>query len=165
MSQKLSQATLNTYWDYDNPVIPTVYERQSDMQFLVLQNTQNSGYGQEVYFTTPATYSPDATLRSTDGLLNACGYFVEYGPDTSFTPTTLTGSTTKYVTHYRYRLMQGLEPTENLALYANPDFRHRVSFRHSGFQQFHHVKRQLLERRVLARDDRRLDRPCLDQHH
>ena len=119
MSQRLSQATLNTYWDYDNPIAPTVYYRQSDLQFLVRQNQQNntggtySGYGQEVYFSTPCMYSADSTLRSTDGLLNACAFFVTYGPDTNFRPGTLSSST-----RYRYRLMQGLEPTENLATYS-----------------------------------------------
>ncbi len=120
MSQKLSQATLNTYWDYDNPVQPQTYYRQSDLQFIVKANVQNntggatSGYGQEVYFTTPATYSASASIRSTDGLLNACGYFVSYGPETSFRPPTLAATP-----RYRYRLMQGLEPTENLAVYSN----------------------------------------------
>ncbi len=111
MSQKLSQATLNSYWDYDNPAAPTVYYRQSDLQFLVKQNTQNGGYGQEVYFVTPAAYSTDSTIRSTAGLLNACGYFIEYSGNTNFRP----GSVT--TTKYRYRLMQGMEPTESLAVY------------------------------------------------
>lgn len=114
MNQKLSQATLNTYWDYDNSVVPSNYYRQSDLQFLVRQNVQKSGYGQEVYFVTPSTYSTDPTIRSTDGLLNACGFFVAYGPDDSFKPGTIPVATTRY----RYRLMQGLEPTENLAAYG-----------------------------------------------
>src|SRR5437867_2293961 len=29
ITRKLSQATLNTYWDYDNPLTPTRYLRQS----------------------------------------------------------------------------------------------------------------------------------------
>jgi len=114
MSQKLSQATLNTYWDYNNPVTPTTYYRQSDLQFYVRPNVQKAGYGQEVYFVTPSTYSTRTSLRSTDGLLNACGFYVSYGPDTTFRPGTLTGTS-----RYRYRLMQGLEPTENLAVYSN----------------------------------------------
>jgi uncharacterized protein (TIGR02599 family) len=114
MSQKLSQATLNTYWDYDNPLAPANYFRQSDLQFLVKQNAQKSGYGQEVYFVTPTSYSTDTTVRSTSGLLNACGFFVSYGPDNSFRPSTIPSTT-----RYRYRLMQGMEPTENLATYSN----------------------------------------------
>jgi uncharacterized protein (TIGR02599 family) len=113
MSQKLSQATLNTYWDYDNPAAPTVYYRQSDLQFLVVQNEQFAGYGQEVYFPAPENYSTDNTVRSTDGLLNACSFFIEYGPDTNFKPGAVGP------THYRYRLMQGLEPTENFGAYGS----------------------------------------------
>jgi uncharacterized protein (TIGR02599 family) len=113
MSQKLSQATLNTYWDYDNPAAPTVYYRQSDLQFLVVQNEQSAGLGQEVYFPAPENYSTDNTIRSTDGLLNACSFFVEYGPDTAFRPSAVS------LVHYRYRLMQGLEPTESFAAYGS----------------------------------------------
>ncbi len=116
MNQKLSQATLNTYWDYDNPAAPTTYLRQSDLQFLVQQNVQNSGYGQEVYFQSPADYSANSTIRSTDGLLNACGFYIEYGPSTSFQPGLL--PTASY-DRYRYRLVQGMEPTETLAVYSN----------------------------------------------
>jgi uncharacterized protein (TIGR02599 family) len=118
MSQKLSQATLNTYWDYDNPVAPQRYYRQSDMQFLVRQNTQASGYGQEVYFATPSTYSASSSLRSTDGLLNSCSFYVEYISDAPFRPSVFpsSGGPAK---HYRYRLVQGLEPTENYSMSAN----------------------------------------------
>ena len=118
MSQKLSQATLNTYWDYDNPVSPQKYYRQSDMQFLVRQNTQAAGYGQEVYFATPCTYSANSSLRSTDGLLNACSFYIEYIGDNTFRPGVFPTSNGP-ATHYRYRLVQGLEPTENFSMYAN----------------------------------------------
>jgi uncharacterized protein (TIGR02599 family) len=113
MNQKLSQATLNTYWDYDNPLNPTVYRRQSDLQFLILSNSQNPNYGQEVYFQSPQAYADDASLRSTDGLLNACGFFVAYGSDEAFRPATEQGKPNRY----RYRLMQALQPTEKLSVY------------------------------------------------
>lgn len=116
MGQKLSQATLNTYWDYDNPLTPTTYLRQSDLEFLVRQNVQYSGYGQEVYFQTPADYSSDTSIRSTDGLLNACGYFIQYGSSQGFQPGLLPTAT---YNRYRFRLMQGLEATENFAVYSS----------------------------------------------
>ena len=40
VTRMLSQATLNVYWDYDNPNQPTVYRRQSELAFAVLQNMQ-----------------------------------------------------------------------------------------------------------------------------
>jgi uncharacterized protein (TIGR02599 family) len=33
VTRRLSQATLNTYWDYDNPAAPRKYVRQSDLRF------------------------------------------------------------------------------------------------------------------------------------
>jgi len=114
LGQKVSQATLNTYWEYDNPTAPTVYRRQSDLQFLVIQNTQKSGYGQEIYFPSPQAYSSDTTLRSTEGLLNACSFFVRYDSDQNFRPSTQQGPL-----RYRYRLMQALQPTENFAVYKS----------------------------------------------
>lgn len=115
VNQKLSKATLNTYWDYDNPNAPTVYRRESDMQLLVRQNSQNPAYGQEIYFQAPETFSADPDTRSTSGLLNACGFYVQYGGNDSFRPASITSQ------RYRYRLMQGMQPTEALSVYkANP---------------------------------------------
>ncbi len=34
ITRRLSQATLNTYWDYDDPAKPTRYQRQSDLRFI-----------------------------------------------------------------------------------------------------------------------------------
>ena len=34
ITRRLSQATLNTYWDYDNPTAPKKYLRQSDLRFI-----------------------------------------------------------------------------------------------------------------------------------
>lgn len=115
MGRKLSTATLNSYWDYDDPLNPSLYRRESNLHFLVRQNRQNSGYGQEIYFTAPESYSVDAGVQSLSDLLNACGFFVEYGNNDGFRPGTVTKE------RWRYRLMQGLQPTENLMIYnASP---------------------------------------------
>ena len=34
LTSRLSQATLNTYWDYDNPAQPQRYLRQSELHFI-----------------------------------------------------------------------------------------------------------------------------------
>lgn len=120
VGRRLSQATLNTYWDYDNPLDPTVYRRESDLQFLVTQNSQNPGYGQELYFQSPLTYSGNPDARTTSGLLNACAFYVQYGGSVGFRPGTESGSRERF----RYRLMQGLQPTENLDIFdASPPSR------------------------------------------
>jgi uncharacterized protein (TIGR02599 family) len=111
INRSLSQATLSTYWDYDNPLQPTEYVRQSDLQFLVRQNIENPGYGQEVYFVAPETYSTTASLRSTRGLLNGCSFFIHYGSSADFRPTGQTGE------KFRYRLMFGIQPTEKLSIF------------------------------------------------
>jgi uncharacterized protein (TIGR02599 family) len=116
LSQRLAQATLNTYWAYDQPPpqTPTAYLRQSDLQFTVVQNTRMAGYGQEAYFHTPQSYSDNNNLRTTEGLLNATSFFVQFGSNDSFRPNNLTEK------KYRYRLMQGLQPTERLSTFKDP---------------------------------------------
>jgi len=116
LSQRLSQATLNTYWAYDQPPpqTPTAYLRQSDLQFTVVPNTKMTGYGQEAYFHTPQSYSDDNNLRTTEGLLNATSFFVQFGSNDSFRPNNLSDK------KYRYRLMQGLQPTERLSTFKDP---------------------------------------------
>jgi len=34
ITTRLSQATLNTYWDYNNATLPTRYERRSELRFV-----------------------------------------------------------------------------------------------------------------------------------
>lgn len=114
INRTLSQATLNTYWEYDNPLEPNQYLRQSDLQFLIRQNTQDPGYGQEVFFAAPETYSSDASLRSTRGLLNGCSLFVHFGGSQSFRPSGISSD------KFRYRLMIGLQPTEQLQIFNKP---------------------------------------------
>jgi uncharacterized protein (TIGR02599 family) len=128
MNQKLSQATLNTYWDYYNAATPpqrrsaanaatfapAAYGRASDLQFVVRQNTQNSGYGGEIYFQSPEAFSADSSYQSTRGLLNACGYYVQFCSSAAFSPSIFGANPS-----YRYRLMQGMEPTESLSIYPN----------------------------------------------
>lgn len=115
ITQRLSQATLNTYWAYDQPPpkTPTAYLRQSDLQFAVVQNTQSPGYGQEIYFHTPQSFSDDNNLRTTEGLLNATSFFIQFGSNDGFRPNNLTEK------KYRYRLMQGLQPTERLSTFRD----------------------------------------------
>lgn len=115
LSQRLSQATLNTYWAYDKPPpqTPTAYLRASDLQFAITKNAQSSGSGQEIYFQTPQSFSSNNDLRLTEGLLNAGSFFVRFGDNDAFRPGSLTEK------KYRYRLMQGLQPTELLTTFKD----------------------------------------------
>jgi len=135
MNEKLAQATLNTYLDYYDAsghlqtnrttFVPAMYGRVSNLQFVVKQNSNpvaafnaigsssSTGYGQEVYFQSPSAYSTTAAYQSTQGLLNACGYYVQYCNNASFRPSLIASS------KWRYRLIQAIEPTDSLQVYAD----------------------------------------------
>lgn len=128
IANRLTTATLSTYWDYDyNPMgnslldtsattkPPTTYLRKSDLYFLIRANTQNPGYGQEIYFQSPESFSNNPDIRSTQGLLNACSFFVQYCDNSELRPAALRGADS--VPSWRYRLMQGNQPTEDLSVY------------------------------------------------
>jgi uncharacterized protein (TIGR02599 family) len=108
LTATLSQATLNTYWDYDNPAAPTRYVRKSDLHFLIESAPRG---GQAVYFQAPLARGAQ---EGTTGLLNAVGYSVDlnenvWRPRPNVTPP-----------RWRYRLMQGIQPAENLTVFNDP---------------------------------------------
>jgi uncharacterized protein (TIGR02599 family) len=103
----LSQATLNTYWDYDNPANPTDYVRKSDLHFLI----ETSANGHAVFFQAPLARTGNAVST---GLLNAVGFWVEFGGDSQWKPSHVQEQ-------FRFRLMQGIQPSESLAVFATAD--------------------------------------------
>ena len=113
VTRHLAQASLNPYWDYDSATNPTRYLRQSDLHFVVRQNTQDSRYGQEVFFQAPGGFSRSSSYQSASGLLSACGYRVVFGSDDSFRATATS------TPRWRYRLMQSLQPAEKLQVFDN----------------------------------------------
>lgn len=136
MSRTLSQATLNTYYDYayvnggslkfvplGNSTLPTTYARNSDLQIISGQGatllTGITGYSavtHAIFFQAPlGQVSPanSSSLGDLDKLLNACGFYVVYGPDFA-TPTFLPGAPKRY----RYRLIQFAQPSDNLSVYV-----------------------------------------------
>lgn len=136
INQRLSQATLNTYWDYVDSngnsrtaatagtFAPYRYARISELRYLqtgtnaasVPFNAPNTDLGsvmigQAVFFQAPIGSSTTSTLSSMNSLLNTVGYFIEKGPDTNLRPATVNA------TKIRYRLFELTEPTENLTIY------------------------------------------------
>jgi len=110
---------------------PVTYGRVSNLQFLVKQNSNpattfntagsagSTGYGQEVYFQCPEASSTNQYYQSTPGLLNACGFYVQYCSDSGYEPQYTTGNSMISNVKYRYRLMQAIEPSESLQVYAD----------------------------------------------
>lgn len=103
----LSQSTLNTYWDYDVPANPGKYLRKSDLHFLV---EQGAVAGQSVFFQAPLSRAPGV---SATGILNAVGFWVDFGDDDAWRPGHVATSRS------RYRLMQGIQPAGKLEVFNN----------------------------------------------
>ncbi len=147
MTRRLSQATLNTYWRAHEDNITGNkadfrFRRQTELQFIsaktpriftatpaltnLSQPTADAYPGDAVFFTAPIGYSEEVlpqtgstlrTYRSLDGLLSACGYFVEYGPEAD-RPDFIAAA--KYPEKYRFRLMEMTVPSERLTVYQRP---------------------------------------------
>ena len=131
VTRRLSQATLNTFWDYQysSGGVVTNYFRNSNLEFvcgqtanLVPGTTAASYPTHAVFFQAPVGYSTNSITTgnptATEGLnnlLNACGFYIAFGSDSPNIPAFMTalGVTGKY----RYRLYQWEEPAEKLQVY------------------------------------------------
>ncbi len=113
--------------------VPATYGRQSELHFisgplpssLLTPVLGGSIVTQSVFFQFPQDYTQNSTnYGSLNRLLNAAGFFIEFsaetnGPTPNFanSPPTFYTSLASYVPKYRFRLMQFIQPTENLSVY------------------------------------------------
>jgi uncharacterized protein (TIGR02599 family) len=131
LTRYLSQATLNTYWNYDKDVVsildagqvPAKYVRQSELQFVcgqaaTLVKGTGSGTGDPsklpyhaVFFQAPIGLTQEAAHDSFQNLLAGRGYFVQFSDDSGFKPPFVNQ------TRFRYRLMEFSPPTEKNMIY------------------------------------------------
>jgi uncharacterized protein (TIGR02599 family) len=134
MTRKVSQAMLNTYWDYEYPnndtkQPPTAYVRQSELHFVagptktgptpLLPDPAIESVTHGIFFQAPQGYTipvdgqpqQNATLNN---LLNVSGYFVEFGSDEKEKPKFLKQA---IVDRHRFRLMEMTQATEYLGVY------------------------------------------------
>lgn len=141
ITRNLSQATLNTYFDYDtnyllttavssagSGVAPSSYVRRSDLHFVcgpaanLVTGTGGSGGGSAalpghaVFFQAPLGISEQPSLVGLDRLLCARGYFVQYSSDEFFAPEFLPPRPPRF----RYRLMEYSPPAEKNIIYSLP---------------------------------------------
>ena len=133
ITRRLSQATLNTYWDYFDAsgnsrtpansanFVPARYGRQSELRFI---SGQASAIGlpasscptHAVFFQAPLGFVSDTTKYSRmENLLNTWGYFIQFGDDSAYRPSFVTKQLVPY--RARFRLMEMMEPSETLSLY------------------------------------------------
>jgi len=125
VTRRVSQAVLNSYWDYDRPnnsatATPTAYGRHSELHFVCgpagSLNLPNSLASHGIFFQAPLGYTADQNLRehNLDSLLNACGYYVEYGGDSGYKPPFVLEIEPN---RERFRLMEFRPPAEEMGVY------------------------------------------------
>ena len=123
VTRMLSQATLNVYWDYDNPSNPKIYRRQSELAFAVMQSGTNGLYGDPnpgggtghgIFFQVPtgATAKTTPDFRPLSQTLNSFGFSVKLVSDKNIRPPFVTGPE-----KIRLRLIQYRDLSENLKIY------------------------------------------------
>ena len=120
ITRRLSQATLNTYWDYDSPTTPTKYLRQSELRFLSGQASGMlpgaiSSTTHAVFFQAPFGFTSNSTYGGMESMVNTWGYFIEFGSDSALRPDPV--NTAGVPEKYRFRLYEMMEPSESLSLY------------------------------------------------
>jgi uncharacterized protein (TIGR02599 family) len=123
ITRRLSQATLNTYWDYDSPTTPTKYLRQSELRFLsgnasgLLSGVTPaiSSTTHAVFFQAPFGFTSNSTYGGMESMVNTWGYFIEFGSDSALRPDPV--NTAGVPVKYRFRLYEMMEPSETLSLY------------------------------------------------
>ena len=131
ITSKISQATLNTYWDYgydsSNPPLPTRYERRSELRFISGQANDLLGVGASgarvshaVFFHAPLGFVDGANpqYHGLEGLLNVWGYYVELNSDVNFRPPFLKDAMPPPPERFRFRLMEFMQPSEKLGTYG-----------------------------------------------
>lgn len=136
MTRRLSQATLNTSWDYhypngDTTKPPDKYIRQSDLRFLsgrmesLVDTSTPRRPTHGIFFQAPLGYADDTTnFGGLDNLLNTWGYYLEFGKDTR--PPFLDALPHPPPVRNRFRLMELMQPSNKLTIYSqssgHPDY-------------------------------------------
>lgn len=136
ITRNLSQASLNTYLDYDNTylsssdpataltVAPSRYVRKSDLRFVcgsaatLVPSGGGPGLlpGHAVFFQAPLGVAHDPAFAGLDSLLCGRGYFVQFTSDEFFRPEFISSGSLRF----RYRLMEYSPPAEQNLIYSDP---------------------------------------------
>ncbi|HSI86344.1 MAG TPA: prepilin-type N-terminal cleavage/methylation domain-containing protein [Candidatus Methylacidiphilales bacterium] len=136
VSGTLSRATLNTYNDYVDAsgkyrtataatFFPQQFARTSDLHFIAGPATsivpgavQTTNPGHAIFFQAPLGDTNSDNLSTLNRSLNSVGFYIQYGLqiDTNVVPPWLQPLAE---TKRRYRLVQFVEPTENLKVYGS----------------------------------------------
>lgn len=132
VAQNLAASTLAPYQDYadsngnfrtNSAFVPNHLARRSDLDFVcgpasgangLLGSSGRTTSGSGVFFLAQNGYTQTDAHTGMERLLNAMGYFVEFGDDNA-APTFILPQT-----HYwRWRLKQVLQPAESLQIFSS----------------------------------------------
>jgi len=129
VTRRLSQATLNTYWDYQGDATTgnvTAYIRLSELRFISGPGVAGTADGSHprpthsVFFQAPLGITSGTTVTNYADLqtmLNTVGYYIEFSSDEKLRPPCVVTARPGNV-NYRFRLMEMVEPAESLTLYT-----------------------------------------------
>ena len=133
MTRRLSQATLNTYWDYydasgqarrpanSDSFTPARYARQSELRFISGRASAlelpTACPTHAVFFQAPLGFVASAQNLRMENLLNTWGYFVQFGDDQNLRPSFLPLKTVPL--RHRFRLMEMMQPSESMSIYQD----------------------------------------------
>jgi len=136
ITRNVSQATLNTYFDYDDPANPTAYVRNSELHFitgnaegsnkiLASSSSLDERPTDCIFFQAYLGHTETDEYRNLGNLLNGRGYYLEFTDGTELLPQFL--STSGYPGRARFRLWEWMPPSEYVSatekgneIYANP---------------------------------------------
>ena len=134
VTQTVSQATLNTYYDYfdasgnrvnQSTAEPAKYDRYSELHFISgpaekvmagITTKDGKPYtgSHAIFFQVPTGFTLNSDQKQLDNTLNGTGYFVEFGSDKDLIPDFVG---TQIKPRYRYRLVQFIQPAEGNLIY------------------------------------------------
>lgn len=133
IARRTGQATLNSYWGYNDPNSPSTWMRQSELHFAtvqadsVLSTKAAPACGHAVFFQAPFGYAGsesssdgDSRFDYMDGLLNGWGYYVEFNSDLPARTPFLQDQTNTWPERKRFRLMELRIPSEQLTVMKPP---------------------------------------------
>jgi uncharacterized protein (TIGR02599 family) len=132
LTRRVSQASLNAYWDFvdakgnartDSSFVPSSYRRQSELRFISGNGLAGNGASSparplhSIFFQAPLGFAESPKYQGLVNLLNTCGYYIEFNSDGS-DGLGLKPPFVQSPDRYRFRLMELIEPSENMSLYS-----------------------------------------------
>ncbi|MDF1852781.1 MAG: Verru_Chthon cassette protein C [Verrucomicrobiales bacterium] len=122
IANRISQARIDTYWDYEmDGGLPVQYRKSSHLHFVagpaedLVPDSLVEASGSAIFFEAPFGISRQQDLKGLASLLNGWGYFAGFSGDVEWQPLFARGAVAD---RYRFRLFEYHLPTEELVLHS-----------------------------------------------